>query len=233
MSRRVRLDVDGVVVDLDVRRSPRARRILLKVDPRLGAQLVIPRGVSRREALSFAAGKAAWLRDRLARLPPRVPFRDGAVVPVLGRPCRIRRTAETDLFRAGVRREAGELLVACHPDDVPARVGEWFRDRAHDTLARRAVAAADRIGAEVARVGVRDPRTRWGSCSAAGALSFSWRLFMAPEWVMDYVVAHEVAHLLEMNHGQAFWRRVESLVDRVDDARSWLRRSGPDLHRYG
>ncbi len=233
MSSGTRLDAGGSVIHLDVRRNPRARRILLKVDSRRGAQLVIPRGVSRREALSFAAENAEWLRDRLDRLPPRIPFRDGAVVPVLGRAHRIRQTTATDLFRTEVRREAGELLVTCRPDDIPARVGEWFCDNARDALARRAVAAADRIGAEVTRVGVRDPHTRWGSCSAAGGLSFSWRLFMAPEWVMDYVVAHEVAHLVEMNHGRAFWRLVERLANRIDDAKSWLRRSGSRLHRYG
>ena len=183
--------------------------------------------------MSFAAEKAVWLRDRLARLPPRIPFRDGAIVPVLGLSHRIRQTTATDLFQTEVRREAGELLAVCHPDDVSVRVGEWFRDSAYDILARRATAAADRIGAEVTRVSVRDPRTRWGSCSESGTLSFSWRLFMAPEWVMDYVVAHEVAHLREMNHGQAFWRLVGHLVDRIDDARSWLHRSGPRLHRYG
>ena len=233
MSRGAQLNVDGTVIDLDVRRSSRAQRILLKVDPRLGAQLIIPRGVSQREALAFAAEKAVWLQDRLARLPPRIPFRDGAIVPVLGQSHRIRQTAATDLFQTEVRREAGELLAACHPDDVSVRVGEWFRDNAYDILARRATAAADRIGAEVTRVSVRDPRTRWGSCSESGTLSFSWRLFMAPEWVLDYVVAHEVAHLREMNHGQAFWRLVGHLVDRIDDARSWLHRSGPHLHRYG
>ena len=233
MGRRAALVVDGKTIDLDVRHSQRARRILLKIDLRYGAQLIIPRGVPSREALSFAAEKGEWLRDRLANLPTPIPFREGAIVPVLGRPHRIRLTTTTDLFKSKVRCEAGELLTDGHPDDLAEDIRTWFRDNARHTFSLRAGVAAGRIGVEISRISVRDPRTRWGSCSAKGTLSFSWRLFMAPEWVLDYVVAHEVAHLLEMNHGRAFWRLVDHLVDRIDDAKSWLRQSGPRLHRYG
>ena len=233
MGRRAALVVDGKTIDLDVRHSQRARRILLKIDPRFGAQLIIPRGVPSREALSFAAEKGEWLRDRLANLPTQIPFREGAIVPVLGRPHRIRPTTATDLFKSKVRCEAGELLTNCHPDDIAEGIRIWFRDNARNAFSHRAEAAAGRISVEISRITVRDPRTRWGSCSATGTLSFSWRLFMAPEWVLDYVIAHEVAHLLEMNHGRAFWRLVDHLVDRIDDAKSWLRQSGPHLHRYG
>jgi len=233
MGRRTELVVDGKIIDLDVRHSQRARRILLKIDPRFGAQLIVPRGVPSREALSFAAEKGEWLIDRLADLPTPIPFRESAIVPVLGRPHRIRLTTTTDLFQSRVRCESGELLTNCHPDDTAEHIRTWFRDNARNAFSLRAGAAAGRIGAEVSRISVRDPRTRWGSCSATGSLSFSWRLFMAPEWVLDYVVAHEVAHLLEMNHGRGFWRLVDRLVDRIDDAKSWLRESGPRLHRYG
>ena len=103
MGRRTKLVVDGKTIDLDVRHSQRARRVLLKIDPRFGAQLIIPRGVPSREALSFAAKKGEWLKDRLASLPTPIPFREGAVVPVLGRPHRIRLTTSTDLFKFRVR----------------------------------------------------------------------------------------------------------------------------------
>ncbi|MBH63654.1 MAG: hypothetical protein CL569_14630 [Alphaproteobacteria bacterium] len=233
MGRRAELVVDGKVIDLDVRRSQRARRILLKIDPRLGAQLIIPRGVPREEALSFANEKSEWLRDRLAGLPAPIPFCDGAIVPILGCPHRIRHTSATDLFHTRVRCESGELLTDCEQDDSADKIRAWFRENAREALSVRARTAAGRIGAEVSRITIRDPRTRWGSCSSTGALSFSWRLFMAPEWVLDYVVAHEVAHLIEMNHGRSFWRLVNGLVGRIDEAKSWLRRSGPRLHRYG
>lgn len=233
MGRRAELVVDGELIGLAVRRSQRAHRILLKVDLRFGAELVIPHGVALHEALSFAAERGEWLRDRIANLPSRVPFDDGGTVPVLGQPHRIRRTAMADLFCTKVWCEAGELLTVCEPDEVADSIRTWFRASARDALLRKAQGAAGRIGTNVERIGVRDTHTRWGSCSAAGTLSFSWRLFMAPEWVMDYVVAHEVAHLLEMNHGRAFWRLVGRLVDRIEEAKSWLRQSGPELHRYG
>lgn len=233
MGQRAEVIVDGEAISLNVRRNPRARRILLKVDMRSGAQLVIPRGVGRREALSFAAEKGAWLRDRLASLPPRVPFSEGETVPILGELHRIRQTPIADLFRSGVWRDGGNLVAACEADEVADKVRAWFRSNAKEALAAKAHETAAGIGAQVNRITVRDPHTRWGSCSAAGTLSFSWRLFMAPEWVMDYVVAHEVAHLFEMNHGQTFWRLVGGLVDRIDEAKDWLRQSGPELHRYG
>lgn len=89
------------------------------------------------------------------------------------------------------------------------------------------------IGAAPGRITMRDPRTRWGSCSANGNLGFSWRLVLAPEFVLAYVVAHEVAHLKELNHGPRFWRLVERLIGDPEPARRWLRAEGPDLHRYG
>ena len=233
MARRAELVVDGEVIGLTLRRSQRARRILLKVDVRSRAELVIPRGVAEDEALAFAAKKGEWLKARLEKLPAHIPFKDGANVPVLNVPHRIRQVTMGDLFRSKVWREKNEILATCEPENLAHDVRAWFRTSAKEELSRRARQAAERVGVNVAHVGVRDPHTRWGSCSAAGRLSFSWRLLMSPEWVLDYVVAHEVAHLSEMNHGPAFWQLVACLSDRMDEAKSWLKRSGPQLHRYG
>lgn len=233
MSQRAKIVVDGKVVDLVVRRSQRAQRILLKIDPRTGAQLVIPRGVSRKEALSFARDKGDWLLDRLARLPIPIPFCNGAVVPILGRPHKIRHITSTDFSHSSVHCISGELLTDCRHNNSSDRIKAWFWENAREALTVRTKTAARCIGAEVSRISIRDPRTRWGSCSTAGSLSFSWRLFMAPEWVLDYVVAHEVSHLIEMNHSRSFWHLVNDLVGRVEEAKSWLQHSGAELHRYG
>jgi len=226
-----RLLLEGPELELRVRRSPRARRLALRVDPRHDqAELVLPRGVSLEEGRRFAATRADWLRRRLAALPARVPFAGGSVIPILGVPHRVRHEPGG---RGGVRREGGELVVTGGAAEIRRRLEAWLRAEARRVLGARARSAAARLGREAPRIGVRDPATRWGSCSARGRLSFSWRLVMAPEAVLDYVVAHEVAHLEEANHGPRFWRLVQRLCPGWSEARRWLRRHGATLHRHG
>jgi hypothetical protein len=221
----------GGGVDLVVRRSARARRILLQVGQIDGAvELVLPRGTKLREALAFAEQKAAWVERRLDLVLPRVPFDDGAEVPFLGGVMRIRRIDEPGV---AARRCAAELLVPGREDTLPGRVGRWYRGEARREIAARVGDKAHRLGRRPGRITVRDQRSRWGSCSGDGNLNFSWRLILAPEWVLDYVVAHEVAHLAEMNHGARFWRHVGGLCAEPEAARAWLRARGASLHRFG
>lgn len=223
------LEVSGIAVR--VRRSRRARRLALRLSPRDDhAELVLPPRASLAEGRRFAELRSGWLERRLAQLPPRVAFADGAVVPVLGVPHRLRHQPGA----AGrVRREGGEIVVPGARAGMERRVEAWLRRQARRELVARAGAAARRLGREACRVSVRDQATRWGSCSARGALSFSWRLILAPETVLDYVVAHEAAHLAEMNHGPRFWALVAELCPDADAARGWLRRHGARLRRYG
>ncbi len=226
-----RLTLEGSGLELRVRRSPKARRLALRIDPRHDqAELVLPRGVSLEAGRRFAASRAGWLRRRLSALPQRVPFAGGSMIPILGVPHRVRHDPDGP---GGVRREPGELVVSGNPAELPRRLEAWLRADARRVLGSRAGLAAARLGRAAPPIGVRDPTTRWGSCSAKGRLSFSWRLVMAPEAVLDYVVAHEVAHLEEANHGARFWRLVEELCPGCKEARRWLRRHGATLHRHG
>ena len=232
------LRLDGREVRLRVRRSARARRVGLSVDVRRGVELVVPARASAAEALAFARSKAIWVRARLDALPPRVPFAEGARVPLLGVPHTVRLCRQGDLFqghdvRAGVAVRRRRFLVSATPEAVASRLGGWLRARAAHEMGSRARRFAARLGHGVHRVSLRDPRSRWGSCSAGGALSFSWRLVLAPEPVLDYVVAHEVAHLAEMNHGPRFWALVDTLSGEPEPARAWLRANGERLHAYG
>jgi predicted metal-dependent hydrolase len=220
----------GVPVALRV--SRRARRVALRIDTaRRHVELVLPRGASARAGLAFLAEKRQWVAARLAALPPRIPFVEGAVVPVLGVPCRITRT--TDPAAPPVAIGGGEIRVRGEPSQVALRVRAHLVALARAELAARAGALAPQIGRTVTRVSVRDTRSRWGSCSARASLSFSWRLIFAPEPVLDYVVAHEVAHLVEMNHGARFWRLVDSLAPQRRAARDWLRQHRIELLSYG
>ena len=225
------LAAGGLPMTLGVRRSGRARRILLRIDRNARrAELVLPPGASVAEGRAFAEKKALWLRNRLALLPEAVPFEPGATVPVLGIDRLLIHAPEA---RAGVVMEEGRLVVSGEPDFFARRVRDWLKAEARRRIAGLSLAKAARIGRTVARISVRDPQSRWGSCSAAGNLNFSWRLILAPAEVLDYVVAHEVAHLKEPNHSAQFWALVDTLTDHADFGRSWLRANGPGLHAYG
>ena len=226
--------LDGRELPLICRVSPRARRITLRVDAKSGGvQLTLPRGVSRAEGLRFAERHEDWLRRRLADLPRAVPFAAGAEIPILGQLHVIRHAPGA---RRGVWREGGAILVSGDPEFLPRRVADFLKREAKHEIQARAQAKAALLPGKarpLRRVILRDTRSRWGSCAQSGDLSFSWRLILAPDFVCDYVVAHEVAHLAEMNHGPRFWRQVGALTGSVSEAKAWLRREGAGLHRYG
>lgn len=213
---------------LTLRRSGRARRISLRVSSLDGRiTLTLPRGVAEAEAMAFARSKEAWLRAQAGARPAAVAVGHGATLPVEGRPV----TLEPGPGRA-VRAEDGRLVVPGEGAQAGARVQGWLKALARERLAAAADRHAAALGRPYARITLRDTRSRWGSCSSAGALSFSWRLVMAPPEVLDYVAAHEVAHLAQMNHSPAFWAVVQRLYGSCDAERRWLREDGPGLHRY-
>ncbi len=222
----------GVGAPVSIRVSPRARRIGLRVDAaERKIELVLPQGVPAARGLRFLTKHRGWIEARLAALPPPSPFVEGAIVPVFGVPHRIRR--EPDSGAPPVAIADGEIRVRGEPRHLARRVRDHLAMMARDELGRRARDLALSIGRRVGRVTVRDTTSRWGSCSVRGNLSFSWRLVFAPGPVVDYVVAHEVAHLAEMNHGPRFWRLVESLAPGSATPRAWLKRHRNQLFSYG
>jgi predicted metal-dependent hydrolase len=225
----VALDLGAPVA---IRVSPRARRVGLRIDAaERRVELVLPHDVPPELGLRFLREKRGWIATRLEALPRPVPFVEGAAVPVLGVPHRICRSF--DPAAPPVAISDGQIRVRADPLHLPRRVRDYLAGLARDELARRARQLAARIGRKIVRVSVRDTKSRWGSCSANGNLSFSWRLIFAPEEVVDYVVAHEVAHLAEMNHGPRFWRLVDSLAPGNVRPRAWLERHRAQLLSYG
>jgi len=226
------LAFDDRIVPLVFQSNKRARRIIIRLDHfHARVVVVLPSRATRDQGRRFALLNKGWISDRLAALPPAVPLRSGALVPYLGIPHRIRhRPGE----RGTVWREEGEIHVAGRPEHSKRRIEEWLKREARREIERRVRAKAELIGKPISRITLRDPKSRWGSCSPRGALSFSWRLIMAPRRVLDYVVAHEVAHLKEMNHGPRFWKLTAELTRaNVEEARAWLHHEGPGLHRFG
>jgi len=227
------LSLMGGAVPVRVSTHPRARRMALRIDPQGEAvDLVLPPRGSLPRALEFFEANRPWLERRLAALPPRTVIGDGATIPVMGEPHRIRHKPQVR-GRGAVWVEGGEILVSGDAVHLARRVRDHMREMAKRELASRARRMAEAIERKVVRVSVRDTRTRWGSCSTTGNLCFSWRLIFAPEPVLDYVVAHEVAHLVHMNHGKRFWRLVERLAPGAERQRRWLNRNRAQLLRIG
>jgi len=215
-------------VTIRVRRSGRARRVSLRVSALDGrVTLSVPPGVAEAEALAFAQDKAAWIRGHLANRAETVRVGIGTEVPVAGRVLPVRAGA----VRRGVLRDDAIEVPAARamvgPRVKAALIG-LARARLTEASARHA-AGLDRTHGCIT---LRDTRSRWGSCSAAGNLMYSWRLAMAPPEVLDYVAAHEVAHLVEMNHSPAYWAVVARLMPGYAAPRRWLKTHGADLHRY-
>lgn len=229
MTDTIPLDLGGRIVSVTVKRSALARRISLRVDPARGAVLMLPAKARLAEGERFLLAHRVWLAERLARLPGPVALADGAAVPLLGVPHAVRHVPGA---RRGVWVEDGEILVSGLPEHVGRRVADFLRAEAKRLIVPRAHEMAARLDRKPGRITVKDTRSRWGSCSSSGDLAFSWRLVLAPEQVLDYVVAHEVAHLVEMNHSPAFWAVVDGLVGDARGPRRWLKTHGAGLHRF-
>lgn len=226
----------GEEIALAVRWNARARRFILRVDPATGgARLTLPAQANLDEAIRFLDRNEGWFLRQRARLAPNIAFADGVIVPLRGVGHQVTaaggRTARIWVAVGDDGRPA--LMVPGRPENLPRRLLAWLKAQARSDLKAAVDGYARKMQVCPARFSIRDQRSRWGSCSASATLSFSWRLIMAPPMVLDYVAAHEVAHLREMNHGPQFWRLVNAHAAQAEAARAWLNRSGPELHRYG
>jgi predicted metal-dependent hydrolase len=213
------------------RRSSRARRVSLRIDPAGGAVVVtLPAKGTRKAGMALLMGHAEWVSSRLAALPEAVTFTEGATVPIAGVPYRIRHAPTA---KGGAFLLDQELHVTGAPEFLSRRVRDFLRNEAQRRLGALVAAKSALIGIVPKRVTVKDTTSRWGSCAPDQSLALSWRLVMAPAFVQDYVVAHEVAHLRHMNHGPKFWAAVDELTPHTRAAISWLRSESVRLLRIG
>jgi predicted metal-dependent hydrolase len=232
------LKVDGISAPVEVRRHPKARRLTLRVSRTQHAViLTMPRSSDLREADRFLLRNRDWVRERLECVPEPVPLVEGAAFPLRGVPHEIafepaQRGAGVVEIVARAGRRVPVLIVHGTQEHAPRRLRDWLYAEAARDLQLAVTRYAKEIGVKPQRITLRDQKTRWGSCSSSGQLSFSWRLLLAPPVVLDYVAAHEVAHLVHMNHGPRFWRLVDRIMPRSGEAKAWLRIHGMDLYRY-
>jgi predicted metal-dependent hydrolase len=228
------LRIDGEPVSVTIRHNPRARRLIIKVHPTTGEVTVV--APSRRaldHALEFARSELSWIKRRIQEVPGSVELVMGAAVLFRGEEHVVAQGARGPAPVWVEEAEGSRLIrVSGRAEHAPRRIIDFFKREARRILAERTVELAARIGARPARISIRDTQSRWGSCSTERSLSFSWRLILAPPFVLDYVVAHEVAHMRHMNHGPRFWKLVGLLTSEADAAQEWLGVNGPLLHRY-
>jgi predicted metal-dependent hydrolase len=225
------------VTEYTIRRSDRARRLRIVVAPD-GVEVVLPRKMALHHAEAFVAEKRPWIERTLRQyraaeeeLAP-VRLEDGGEVPYLGLSLPLRVKVEPFRTRPGVSRRGGTLHVGvAEPGEEAVRdaLVRWYRRRARIEVAERLDWATLRAGSRYTKLQIRDPSSRWASCSSTGAMSFSWRLLLASEPVLAYVVEHEVAHLDVMDHSRRFWNLLESRCPDYREHERWLRRYGPAL----
>lgn len=225
------MTVEDLPVTIALRQTRAARRLSLSVSHvDGGVTLTTPPHCSLDTLQRFVATHRAWLRNAVAAAPTAATIDDGVEIPFQGSPVTVRWASGRRSTQ--LSEEDKVLHVGGASADVGRRVVIWLREEARSRLLARSRHHADQLGVSFNTLHIRDTRSRWGSCSTSGALSYSWRLVLAPASVLDYVAAHEVAHLREMNHSARFWALVSVLKPDWRDDRDWLKRHGATLHRY-
>jgi predicted metal-dependent hydrolase len=232
----IEIAFDQAIYPVRVRRHRNARRYTLRIQAST-REIVLtmpPRG-SLKAAREFAQKHGGWIAARLGRLPEAVPFADGVIVPLRGVPHRIVHRHKTRGTVWTETADDGEQLL-CVVGDTPhinRRITAYLKQEAKRDLETASRRYGAEIGVKIRRISVRDQSSRWGSCSSTGVLSYSWRLILAPPYVLDYLAAHEATHLREMNHSIRFWRLLAQIAPEMQQAKVWLDVHGTDLHRYG
>lgn len=224
--------IAGERIIYTIRRSRRAKHILLHVDVEGGVEVVVPWGVAWRAAEKFVHDKQNWLQGHLSQrrhVPPRV-VAHGSTMPVLGEDVTLAIVRSPQRRRAVALVRNGTLTLSLPPGASVKRVLEaWYRRQARSFFGRVAHEYAAAVGAHITKISIGNHRTQWGSCTVRGRLSFNWRLLLGPASVAQYVAAHEVAHLVHHNHSAQYWALLTTLYPEQASARRWLREQAGSL----
>lgn len=226
--------LDHIHPRLRLKINPRARRFALRLDGTGGiVNLVVPPRFDIRKAEKFALEYREWIAKKLAALPTPVPFEHGAILPILGTDRVLDIRISPEIRRTRILMDEQSIRVATALEDPTARIVRYLKKEAENALGALACEKAGRIGRKIKGIRITDTKSRWGSCGSDGSLCLSWRLILAPPPAMDYVVSHEAAHLVHMNHGRQFWSLCEELCDDYHSGKNWIRMRGHELMRYG
>lgn len=228
------VEIDGEPVRVTIVWNDRARRYTLRLRGSVREPVVtIPARGKLAEARDFLDRHRGWLRARLAALPEAAPIADGGTIPIRGVPVRIVHREGRGLVRIEETGDGPCLVVTGGAEHIARRVTDYLKREARRDLEAATARHAATLGVTVKTIRLGDPTSRWGSCSSSGTIAYSWRIIMAPPEVLDYLAAHEVAHLREMNHSPRFWRHVAAICPGMEEAKTWLNRHGAALHAVG
>jgi hypothetical protein len=217
-----------------IKRSKKARRVALRLDPvERVINLVIPERMPLKTAYNFARQHEVWVRKTLDKLPEKITFTHGAILPVFGDQVRLNIEIDPTLKRTTLKQYDDVLSIKTYQPDPTTRITSHLKKIARSGLADIASEKAGMIEKEINTVSIKDTKSRWGSCSQDGKMSFSWRLMFAPYSAVDYVVAHEVAHLIHMDHSRDFWNLCKELSFDYKNGKRWMKENGNSLMRYG
>jgi len=226
---------DGLGVPARLSVNSRARRLSIRIDTRVGeAVLIAPSERKLSDVVAFARSRTAWMRERLAERPRGAPLEPGAVIDLFGKPTRMMATGGAGAARLTEDAD-GPLIVSGGEGEAYARrVENLFKRMARDTLQARTDVHLSALGQRPVKMSIADPKSRWGSCSPHNrSIRYSWRVIMAPPAVIDYLAAHEVAHLVHADHSPSYWAVVQGPIGDHRPHRKWLREHGPALHAVG
>ncbi|MDJ0919627.1 MAG: SprT family zinc-dependent metalloprotease [Henriciella sp.] len=223
----------GQAVKVRLEINPKARRLILRLDRRTNEFVAVaPSKHSLPEAAAFAEERVDWMAAQLSEMPDLRRVAEGGVLPIRGVAVEISLDGPGRRAVLETHGSAPRLRVPGAPETVGKRVTRFLKAEALRDLNASVQTYCALLGVRMRRIAVKDTRSRWGSCTSEGVLSFSWRLIMAPPRVLNYVAAHECAHLLEMNHSRAFWSHVETCHPDWKTDRAWLRQNGAELHAF-
>jgi hypothetical protein len=226
----------GMLYPVAVKRRASARRMTLRVSQATGeVTLTLPERADFAAGRDFALRHGGWIAARIAKRPMSTPFEPGELIPLRGVPHRIVHWSRVrGLTRAALDQDGAPIItVSGEGGHVSRRVKDFLRRQALEDLEQAVRRHTAALGIPARKITIRDTTSRWGSCSSKGHLSFSWRLILAPPLVLDYLAAHEVAHLKEMNHSHRFWALTHRLCPKTEEAEAWLKRNGASLHGFG
>jgi predicted metal-dependent hydrolase len=229
------LEIDGRQVDVRIMENPRTTRLTLRLVPAAKAQeslkITVPPGTPETEIDEFLQRNRNWAAARLSRLPDVTWIADGAIIPLRGQPHRIVHCGNgRGIVSIGMEGDGPVIRVFGDPKFTPRKVADFLKRQARQDLTRAVEHYSGALAVKPKSITLRDTTSRWGSCSSSGALNFSWRIVLAPPEVLNYLAAHEVAHLREMNHSDRFWKLVEDICPDMERHKAWLRSNGSKLH---
>ena len=220
---------NGHKIPLRLRYNAKAKRIILRVDQETGGAIIsLPRHASETEAISLVNERIDWIVDKIREFPPKITLTDGQSLTLMGQHITIRHRPD---LKMGVQLIGSEMIASGMREHLHRRIVDWLKKYTKEIITPRAHNMASQLECEINRISIRDTKSRWGSCSSQGNLSFCWRLIMTPEWVLNYVIAHEVSHLKHMDHGPEFWQIVGTFGVKPKQARIWLNQHGRVLRR--